>query len=118
MPSKEFFFEQIEKEFAVAREAQRIGNDGKARVCARRAVGQAIAWYVTKFPQTKWGADAVRQLQHLKDDVSFSQEVRDAAERLTTKVSDQFTSPFSTDPIQDAKIIITHIERLMDESAH
>lgn len=116
MPSKEFFFEQIEKEFSAAREALKIGNDGKARVCARRAAGQAITWFLSKFPKKGWGTDAMSQLQSLKDDDSFPQEVRHAAERLTTKVSDRFNYQFSTDPIHDAQIIIQHIERLMNDT--
>jgi HEPN domain-containing protein len=117
MPSKEFFLEQIEKEFASAREALKIGNDGKARVCARRAAGQALTWFLTRFPKNNWGTDVLSQLLHLKDDSSFPQEVRDAAKRLTTKVSDRFNYPFSSDPIHDANLIIQHIEQLMNENA-
>ena len=114
MLSQEYFFGQIEKEFATAREALKVGNDGKARVCARRAAGHAITWFLSKYPRQGWGTDALRQLQNLKDDPSFPQDVREAAERLITKVSDQFRYPFSTIPLEDAQIIITHIEKVME----
>ena len=71
MPSKEYYLEQMEKEFATAREADRAGNDGKVRVCARRAAGQAITWYLARFPHPAWGTDALTQLKHLKDDRVF-----------------------------------------------
>lgn len=114
MPTKEDYFEQIEKEFAMAREALAVGNDGKARVCARRAVGQAITWFLSKHPHPSWGRDAFRQLQHLKDDETFPIEIRQAAVRLTTKVSDQYLYPFTTDPLEDARLIIAYIEALMN----
>ncbi len=113
MPTKEYFLEQIEKELAVAREAVKAGNDGKARVCVRRAAGQAITWYLSKHSKSTWGTDALTQLKQLKDDPSFSQVCRDAAMRLTTKVSDQFSYQFTTDPLDDAQIIIREITQRM-----
>ncbi|MBI3365403.1 MAG: hypothetical protein HY033_10880, partial [Ignavibacteriae bacterium] len=82
MPNKEYYFEQIEKELATAREALKIGNAGKARVCARRAAGQALTWLMTKYPRSDWGKDALGQLSCVKDDAAFPREVRDAAVRL------------------------------------
>ena len=114
MRSKEFFVEQIEKEFANACEALNAGNDGKARVCARRAAGQAITWYVSKHPRTDWRQDAMSQLEGLKNDEAFPQNVRDAALRLTAKISLTFEYPFSTNPIDDAKIIIEAITEIME----
>ena len=109
MPTREYFFEKIEQELATAREAQSAGNNGKARVCARRAAGVAITWYLTRFTDKKWEQDALRQLLRLRDDDTFPQEVRQAAQRLATKISDQFRYPFSTDPLRDAQIIISYI---------
>ena len=114
MPTKEYYLDQIEKELSTAREARQSGNDGKARVCARRAAGQAVAMYLAKNPMPAWGTDALSQLKHLKDSPEFSQPCRDAAARLTTKISDQFTYQFSTDPLEDANIIIRSIKELMD----
>jgi hypothetical protein len=117
MPAKEYYFEQIEKEFAIAREAIRTGNAGKARVCARRAAGQAITWFLSKFPRPGWQPDALSQLQRLNSDESFPPTVRDAAQRLTTKISDRFTYPFSTNPIEDARVIIEYITSQMQSDA-
>ncbi len=113
MPTKEFYFEKIEIEFATAREALTIGNDGKARVCARRAVGQAITWLLSQYPRDGWGTDAMGQIKKLQVDDSFPLTVQSAAERLSTKITQQFTSPFSTNPLDDAAIIIEHIKKIM-----
>jgi hypothetical protein len=113
MRSATYYHEQIEKELATARAASEAGNDGKARVCARRACGHAIMWHLTKYPHPGWGVDALRQLQHVSQDQNFPSDVRSAATRLITKISDQFSYPFSTHPIDDALIIINHIKSVM-----
>ncbi len=117
MPSKEHYFEQIDKELAVAREAEKAGNEGKSRVCARRAAGQAITWFLSRYPHEGWGADAMNQLLHVKEDPAFPEEARRAAVRLTTKISERFTSPFATNPIEDATIIIEAVVRHMRSNA-
>lgn len=99
----------IEQELATARHAQTIGNDGMARVCARRAAGVAISFWLESNPRNGWGVDAMNQLRSLALDSATSQEVCDAAKRLTTKITEQFTSPFATDPINDAKTIINFL---------
>ncbi len=57
------------------------GNQGKARVCARRAVG---AWMMEKFPQYAeiQGNDAMKIIRALSTDVQQPQDVQLAAERL------------------------------------
>lgn len=117
MPAKEYYSEQIEKEFSAARQALSVGNDGKARVCARRAAGLAIAWFLSAHPKPAWGQDAMHQLLQLKDDLEFPGEIRDAAVRLTTRISEQFTYPFSTDPIADSRLIVGYFRKRMESNA-
>ena len=74
MPQREFYLERIEKEFAAARAAQAAGNEGKARVCARRAAGEALSWYRTVFPQDGWRNDALGMIAALKDDSSLDRK--------------------------------------------
>jgi len=99
---------QIEHEFAVAQEARAIGNDGKVRVCARRASGCAIRYWLQDHPRSKYGRDALNQLRAVIRDQGISQEVRSAARRLSARITDQFISQYTTDPIEDSKIIISH----------
>lgn len=115
MPSREYFLERIEHEFSVARAARRQGNSGKVRVCARRAAGEAISWYLTRYPKQGWGTDAVTRLNRLKEDPSFSMEAREAAERLTKRISERFEYESSGDPMKDADIIIHHIKEVMSQ---
>ena len=101
--------EQIDGEFVTANQARKSGNDGMVRVCARRAAGIAITNWLEQNPRQGWGVDAMNQLKNLQKDESMPQNIRDAAMRLTTRITKQFTSPFSTDPIDDSKAIINHL---------
>jgi len=76
----------VEKELAQAHKARAMGNEGQARVCARRAAGIAIReWYKRRLG-SGWHGDAVKQLQRLQADALAPEKVREAARRLTTVV--------------------------------
>lgn len=102
--------ERIKEELAKAEAALREGNDGMVRVCARRAVGLAAEAWLERFPGKHWRGDALNQLRQIWADESFPQDIRRAAERLMTKVTQRDTAPFSTDPIADARRIIAHLD--------
>ena len=106
---------RVEKEFITARTALAAGNEGKVRVCARRAAGHALSWFLTKYPRTGWGNDMLSQLHAAKNEPTFPKEIRNAAERLTAKISDRFDYPVSVDPIDDAQSIVNYIRSLMEE---
>lgn len=98
--------DEIRKELATAEQARKIGNEGMVRVCARRAAGVAIRYWLEHNAHEGWGLDAMSQLKHLQSEKLLPQDARDAAKRLTVKVNETFISPSSTDPIHDATIII------------
>ena len=49
----------IEQELATAEAARQNGNDGKARVCARRAVALATEAWLARLPLPRWRGDAM-----------------------------------------------------------
>jgi hypothetical protein len=99
----------IEQELEAARVAQQNGNDGKARVCARRAVARAAEAWIARLPSPRWHGDAMAHLRHIQQDSSFPLPIRQAAERLSTSVTRQHATPFTTDPVADARLIIAHL---------
>ncbi|MDP1948861.1 MAG: hypothetical protein Q8L77_15315 [Nitrospirota bacterium] len=99
----------IEQELAAAEAAQQDRNDGKARVCARRAVALATDAWLAKLLRPPWRGDAMVHLHHIQQDESFPLPIRQAAERLSTPVTRQRQAPFTTDPIADARLIIAHL---------
>lgn len=99
---------QIQRELATAEAALQAGNHGKARVCARRAVGLATEAWLEQHDRP-WLGDAMEYLRRIQNDASFPASVREAAERLTTSVPKQHEAPFTADPIGDANLIIAHL---------
>lgn len=101
--------EQIEKELAMAEAALRETNDGKARVCARRAVALAAEASLERCPRPGWRGDAMHQLRQIHREESFPLPVRQAAERLSTKITQRNTAPFTCNPVADAKLIVAYL---------
>ena len=99
----------IEQELGAADAAQHDGNDGKARVCARRAVARVTEAWIAPLPSPPWHGDTMALLRHIQQDTSFPLPIRQAAERLSTSVTRQRAAPFTTDPVADARLIIAHL---------
>ncbi len=93
----------------MAEEALKIGNEGKARVCARRAVGLADEVWLKNRSDRPFRGDALAHLRRIEQDLSLPLSIRAAAERLSTAVTQKNFAPFSTDPIGDARIIIAYL---------
>ncbi len=102
----------IDLELARAREAERNGNQGRARTSARRAVGIAIVELEKRVPEEHYGRDFMTQLRSLASDPATPEHVGNAADRLLARLTPEFESP-SKHPIDDAGIIVQFIlERL------
>lgn len=104
--------DDMELELRRAREAAAAGNPGKARTSVRRAVGVAVAELQRRFPGKHYGVDAMSQVRGIAQDQGIPVEVRDAAERLQTRLSADFTS-LSHDPLSDGETIIGFIKRVL-----
>ena len=113
MPTKEYYLEQIEKEFSAAQDARKQGVEGRARVCARRGAGFAAAWICHSRSQQVRDTDSLNLLKILQSDESLPVAVREASQRLTAKISPDFTYAFATDPIDDARIIVDYVKKVL-----
>jgi hypothetical protein len=99
----------IEQELAAAEAAWKDANDGKARVCARRAVALATEAWLERLPVRRWRGDAMEHLRQIQQDSSLPLPIRQAAERLSTPVPRRHAAPFTTDPIGDARVIVEYL---------
>jgi hypothetical protein len=99
----------IAVERARALSAREEGNEGKVRVCARRAAGIAVAHWHERHGRDHRGRDALSLLKGLREDPAAPPEVREAAGRLTARVTPEFTSPHGEDPLDDADIVIRRL---------
>jgi len=101
--------ESIEQELTKASEGLQNGNEGLARVCARRAVALASQHRAEHRNLPGWQGDAMHQLRQIQRETTFPLSVREAAQRLLTKVTEQKQSALTTDPITDARIILDYL---------
>jgi hypothetical protein len=106
------WLDEIELEFNRGREAERTGNAGKARTAARRAVGIAVMEYQRRQALQRYGDDVMKQLRGIAADLSLPIDVREAAGRLQTRISQEFTSP-SRQPLADAEVIINFFRQAL-----
>lgn len=95
--------EQIEKEFELAAQARARGNEGQARVCARRAAGIAIRDYLTRRGIHPRSASAYDLLNLLKDDPLLSPDLKLIADHLTLRVTEEFKLPVDADLVAEAR---------------
>jgi len=97
----------LQMELEEAQHSRLQGNEGRVRVCARRAAGWAVGWYVEPHSLAEPHTNALEHLKWLAKSSDVSNELREAAIRLTTKVDKDGKLPFREDPITDAHLIIT-----------
>ncbi len=95
--------EQIKAEFERAEQARARGNEGQARVCARRAAGIAAREYFARRGKIIRTPSAYDALNLLLDDSSLSEELRQITEHLTLRVNEEFKLPPDIDLIVEAK---------------
>lgn len=95
--------ETIRAELENAAEARAKGNEGRARVCARRAAGIAIRDYLVRSGIRPPSASAYDLLNLLKEDPLLPPDLKAAAEYLTLRVTEEFELPVEADLIAESR---------------
>lgn len=109
---------RVESELALSRDALREDNDGRARACARRAVGYVLSAYNVTFPDHAIpGHSAVEKLRTLACTTTFPDAIRNAATRLTTNVNRRLSVEFTLNPVLDAGLLIDFFTERINEKA-
>jgi hypothetical protein len=102
------WIEDVQREIARAREAENIGNLGRARTSARRAAGRALAEYSRQMRRQGHVQDLLQYVKDCATDQSIPQEVREAADRLQARLRPDFSSPAEY-PVKDALCIVRYV---------
>ena len=105
---------QVNAEFEKAEQARANGNEGQARVCARRAAGIAIREHLTRQGIRPPSVSAYDLLNLLKEDPRLSPDLKLIADHLTLRVTEEFKLPVNADLIAEAR---TFCESLLQDSA-
>jgi HEPN domain-containing protein len=94
---------EIQAEFERAARARARGNEGQARVCARRAAGIAAREYFTRHGENIRTPSAYDLLNRLVEEQSISGELRQSARYLTLRVNEEFKLPVNVDLVAEAR---------------
>lgn len=97
--------EEIEKEFELAKQARINNNEGRARVCARRAAGIAIRYYLTQKGMQTLSKSAYDLLNLIKEEPLLPPDLKLVAEHLTLRVTEEFTLPIDADLVAEARLL-------------
>jgi len=82
------------------------GNEGKARVCARRAAGWAIRGWRERQGIGQRGQSAHRHLQGTALDRSLPAHIRAAAAHLILRIGEDHELPVDADVLDDARVLV------------
>ncbi len=97
---------RIQDELEQAQAAREAGNEGKARVCARRAAGIAIGEYLKRKGLSTPGPSAYDRLQYLVSITDITPRSRQIAQHLMLRVNEEFKLPIDVDLIAEARQLV------------
>lgn len=94
---------EYQKEISQAEVARSEGNEGKARVCARRAAGVVIGEYFRRHGIQGSGASAYDRLRILTELVDISPKIREVADHFILRINPDHTLPIDVDLIAETR---------------
>jgi hypothetical protein len=97
--------DDVRNEMELARKARIEGNEGRARVCARRAGGIATREYLKMRGEPAPSASGYDLLKRLSELGEAPQRARQAAALLTMRVDEEFKLPADVDLIAEARAL-------------
>lgn len=95
----------FEKELQMAGDARARGNEGQARVCARRAAGAIVREYLLRCGVSSRTSSAFDLLKSLLELPDVPDEARRAAEYLTLRVNEDFQLPAAINLVEEAQTL-------------
>lgn len=96
----------MQKELEDGEAARARGNEGMARVCARRAAGYAAAEYFKRMGIAFTNPSAYERLRYLHTLPEIPQDVRSACAALTLRVDTEYRLPPDVDLLREARCLL------------
>jgi hypothetical protein len=93
------------RELRQAEAARLAGNEGRARVCARRAAGHIIGEYLRRKGSASPSESAYARIHYLASQPGLSIEVYEKLAHLTMRISPEHTLPVEADLIADVRVL-------------
>jgi hypothetical protein len=110
--------DRIQIELQSAQKSRADGNEGRARVCARRAAGVAARAYWTERDGHPPAGGIPDFLERLAELPSLGSASRQAVRNLLQTVDPDHNLPPNVDLIADAEKLIADLEMNLGEQAH
>ena len=95
--------QELKTEFELAASARARENEGRARVCARRAAGVAIREYLARRGIFLPNASAYDLLIHLTESPEITPDLKQICVHLTMRVTDEFKLPLDVDLVDESR---------------
>jgi hypothetical protein len=93
--------DEFDRELARAKEARSKGNEGMARVCARRAAGVVVRAYFQRRGMVLPGKNVLNFLQALAGSSIESEPVREVSRHFLLRITPDHVLPEDVDLIAD-----------------
>ncbi|MGE5071876.1 MAG: hypothetical protein ACM3MF_00470 [Anaerolineae bacterium] len=97
--------DEITRELERALQARTRGNEGQARVCARRAAGIAARDFLARRGSPPRTSSAYDLLKLLAEDIALPAAIQERAAILTLRVDEEFKLPPGVDLIAEARLL-------------
>lgn len=108
-------YQQIVRELSQGQQAREQGLEGKARVCARRAVGIALRHYFSSRQPQLASLSVVDLVQTYQEKPGLPQDLQEICAHMLTRVDPDYNLPIPVDLLTEAKILINAI---LEEDTH
>jgi hypothetical protein len=92
-------------ELELAETARQSGNEGRARVCARRAVGIVLNEYYLRNGFDEHTSSSYELIKSSINNQEIPFDIREVLEHFVYRVSEEFTLPQDIDLVKEAEWI-------------
>lgn len=105
MPESKPWIDLYENEIRMAVDSRIAGNEGRARVCARRAVGIVLGEYFRLNNMPDPGPSAIDRVKYFISRDDLPAEFRETASHFILKVNPDYQLSINADLITEAKML-------------
>lgn len=100
---------RFQAELQKAEDARLAGNEGMARVCARRAAGLAAGEYLSRQGMLPHDPSAYARLKYLRSLPDIPQEVRAVTDHFLLRITPDHSLPVEADLIAEARWLVKEL---------
>ena len=100
------------RELEMAKAARQSGNEGRSRVCARRAAGHIAGEYINRKGFDFSAESALERLRYLYASIDSNEEARNTINRFLVHVTPEHQLPMEADLIDDVYLLA---QQLLEE---